>query len=168
MELAKSFGIEPVLLVAQIVNFLIVLFLLKRFLYKTVLTMLKNRREAIKEGLEKAQESMLLLEKTKKEEKEILKKAQERAGKIVDLAKTQASEMLEEARANSKQETEKMISEAKEQIQKEIKKAQSQVIAHVSDVAVDMLKKSLSKEVSAKTQKEIVGLTMQHLKKKSN
>ncbi|MBU2632677.1 F0F1 ATP synthase subunit B, partial [Patescibacteria group bacterium] len=49
MEIVKQFGLDPVLLVAQIVNFLILLFILKKLLYKPVLELLKKREDTIKE-----------------------------------------------------------------------------------------------------------------------
>ena len=58
MEIIKNFGVEPVLLVAQIINFLIILFILKKFLYKPVLDTLKKREDSIKEGLKQAEESI--------------------------------------------------------------------------------------------------------------
>ena len=63
MELIKNFGLDPVYLAAQIVNFLIILYFLRRFLYKPVFKMLKKRENEIKEGLEKTEESKRLMEK---------------------------------------------------------------------------------------------------------
>ena len=51
MELLKDFGFDPILLTAQIINFLIVLVVLKKFMYKPVLDMLKKRENDIKKGI---------------------------------------------------------------------------------------------------------------------
>ena len=75
MEILKNLGFDPVMLAAQIVNFLIILYLLKRFLYKPILEMLKKREDSIKEGLKQAEEARITLEKTLQEEKKILSKA---------------------------------------------------------------------------------------------
>ena len=58
MEILENFGLNPMLLIAQIVNFLIVLFILKKFLYKPVLEMLKKRQTTIKDGLKQAEEAL--------------------------------------------------------------------------------------------------------------
>ena len=55
MEILENFGVNPVLLAAQIVNFIIVLFILKKFLYKPILDLLKKRQFTIKEGLKQAE-----------------------------------------------------------------------------------------------------------------
>jgi F-type H+-transporting ATPase subunit b len=76
MEILHEFGINPVLLVAQIINFAIVFWVLKKFLYKPILTMLKERQKEIKKGITDAEDARVLLEKTTQKEKEVLKKAQ--------------------------------------------------------------------------------------------
>ena len=55
MNIFQNFGVNPILLLAQIVNFLIILYVLKRFMYKPVLNILKNREDEIKKGIEDAQ-----------------------------------------------------------------------------------------------------------------
>ena len=56
MEIIKNFGIDPLLLIAQIVNFLIIFYILKRFALKPILDILKKRENTIKEGLREAEE----------------------------------------------------------------------------------------------------------------
>ncbi len=73
MEIIKNFGLNPILLAAQIVNFLIIFFILKKFLYKPVLNVLNKRQVTIKEGLKQAEEARVKLEKVVIEEKDILK-----------------------------------------------------------------------------------------------
>jgi len=43
MDILNQFGIKPVLLAAQVVNFLALLFILKKFLYQPILKVLKTR-----------------------------------------------------------------------------------------------------------------------------
>ena len=50
-ELIKNFGIDWKLLVAQVVNFAILFFLLKKFAYGPVLAILRKRAAGIKEGI---------------------------------------------------------------------------------------------------------------------
>ena len=57
MEILKTFGVDPIFLGAQIVNFLIIFYLLKRFLYKPVLGCLKTGRQ--NQGLKQAEEARI-------------------------------------------------------------------------------------------------------------
>ena len=102
MDILKNFGVDPVLVGAQIVNFLIIFYLLKKFLYKPVLGMLKKRADKIEEGLKQAEESRLALEKTLEEEKKILSKAQDEAKKIIEESRTQAIEVSQKIEEDTK------------------------------------------------------------------
>ena len=79
MEKFAQFGVEPILLGAQIVNFLLLLYLLKRFLYKPVLGIIKKREDKIRLGLEAAAKGEELFKKAAEEEKKRLQKASEEA-----------------------------------------------------------------------------------------
>ena len=72
MEIVDHFGLDPYLFGAQVINFLIIFYLLKRFLYKPVLEILRKREREIAEGLKQAEEGKILLEKAQEKEKEIL------------------------------------------------------------------------------------------------
>ena len=55
MELLSNLGINGKLLLAQIVNFFILLYILKRFAYKPILKVLDDRKEKIEKGLRDAE-----------------------------------------------------------------------------------------------------------------
>ena len=72
MEFLKEFGIQPTLLIAQIVNFLIILFILKKFFYKPIIKLLDDRKKKIEESLKNAE----LIE-------ERLKQTEEKSAQII-------------------------------------------------------------------------------------
>lgn len=168
MEIIKNFGLDPVLLAAQIVNFLIILYILRRFLYKPVFDLLKKRENTIKEGLEKTEEAKKYLEKALEEEKEILKKAQNQALKLINEAKIEASEILRTTEENSKKQAEKLILQAKEQISEETKQAEKHLAKNVSTLAVEFLQKTLGEIFDEKQQEEIMLKTAKKIKQKAN
>lgn len=165
MEILKNFGFDPVMLVAQIVNFLIIFYLLKRFLYKPVFEMLKKRQDTIADSLKRAEEIKVTLENTVEEEKKILLKAQSEGKKIIDDARLQASQAAKEIEENTKKQTEKMILEAKQQIEYESKEIERQISEKVSMLASDMLTKSLEGIFNAKEQKQILDRSLKQIKK---
>ncbi|RJQ38920.1 ATP synthase F0 subunit B [Candidatus Microgenomates bacterium] len=168
MEILKNFGVDYYLLGAQVVNFLIVLYVLKRLLYKPVLGMLKKREKTIKEGLEKAEEARLLMEKTLEKEKAVLKKAQNEAQKLLEDAKNQALEMSKESEIYAKTQADKIIKQAKEQIDQEVKSTQEKLTAYVGTLAVEFLQKTTKDFFSSKEQDEVVTKAIKKLKEKSN
>ncbi len=165
MDFFKNLGFDPVMLGAQILNFLIIFYLLKRFMYKPVLEMLKKREDAIKEGVKQAEDSKIALENALLEEKKILVKAQEEAKSIIEEAKVAALETSKEIEDNTKKETEKMLIEAKAQIEQESKNVEAKLSEKISILAADMLTKSLSGMFGEKEQKQIVNKALKEIKK---
>lgn len=168
MEIIQNFGLNPVLLGAQVVNFLVILFILKKFLYKPVLELLKNRTDLVTEGLKKAEENQKLLEKTQKEQQEILKNAQTQARKIIEEAKNQALDIVKNSQDVAKNQAEKIIEEARFQISQEAHNAEEKIMGNIGKFSVEMLEKALSGLVSDDAQEDIVKKTIKQLQKKSN
>src|SRR5690348_4152138 len=106
-DIANTFGVEWLLLIAQTLSFSIVCVALYFFAYKRVLAMLEERRERIAEGLANA-------EKIKAE----LARAEAQRVEILSQANTQATQLIEEARAAAarvqEQETQKAIAAAEQ------------------------------------------------------
>lgn len=168
MQLFDQFGFNPVLLAAQIVNFLIVLWVLKKFLYKPVLDVLKKRQTEIQEGLANAEKARKMLEETIEKEKSILKKAQLDAQKILQDAKTQAQRISKIAEEEAQKRTERLIDEARNQIAQDINDAQKRLTSHVSKLALEYLEKSAKQLFTPKTQSEIMEKAVKHLGKKAD
>ena len=168
MEIFKTFGLDPYLTLAQIVNFLVILYILKRFLYKPLFRILQKREELVKESVNKADESAKALEKAEQEEKEIIKKAQATAAQIVSDAKEQSSDILKKAEADTKKQTDKMLKDAKSQIEQETAEAQAQLNKYVTKLSIDLLKKSLGNVFTEKEQTEILDRAVKEMQKRPN
>lgn len=165
MEILKNFGFDPILLVAQIVNFLIILFLLKKFLYKPVLDMLKKRKDDIEKGVKDAEEGRLTLEKALEEEKKILRKAQGQSKKIIDDAGNQAIAIAQDIEQNSKKQAEKILQDAKTQIVQETKEAEKRLAQDISKLSIEFLSTSLKEIFGEKEEQLIIKKTLKRLKK---
>lgn len=166
MEIIQNFGIEPVLLVAQIINFLIILYVLKRFLYKPILSVLKNRQDEITLGLKQAEEARLLLEKTAEKEKAVLKNAQAQARILLDEAKQQKQEFMRTSSELAKKHADQIMQEARIQIAAETKEAEKRLTAHISSLALSLLEKSLSNIFTDNQQDVVVKQAAKRMKGK--
>lgn len=85
-EVFSAFGIEWQLLLAQAVNFAIVLAALTYFLYKPVMKLLAEREEKIKKGIADAEEATALRERVLAEKSGIIASAETEAEEIVSRA----------------------------------------------------------------------------------
>ena len=95
-------------LIAQILNFLILVAILRAVAYKPVVGMLKARQDKIQESLDKADADAAEADKLLAEYKAKLAKANAKADDIVRHAEKRASEEREAQRAETKREIEQM------------------------------------------------------------
>lgn len=166
MDILKDFGINPILMVAQIVNFLIILYVLKRFLYKPVLEVIKKREHSIKEGLKQAEEARVLMEKTAVREREVIKKAQEESRKLLEETRKQRDEVLKATEESAQKRAEQILGEAKKQITFETSRAQKELSMKVSGLAIEFLQKSVAELFSKEDQEVIIKGAITKIKKR--
>ncbi|GDX61926.1 ATP synthase subunit b [Candidatus Levyibacteriota bacterium] len=168
MEIMHQFGFDIKLFSAQIINFIIILFILKKFLYKPLLDMLRKRQQFIDEGLNQADEYSIRMKRAIDEEKQILRKAQGEAVKIIEEAKNQSINIIKLSEESGQKQGERIIKEARNQIIQEIKQAEYTLIADVSKLALKILEKSLKNSLSEKTHKEIIDKLTKQIQGKAN
>jgi F-type H+-transporting ATPase subunit b len=151
-----AFGVDVFKLAFQIINFLLLLWLLNRFLIKPLLGRLDERKGKIEKGLEDAEAAARDRELARAEREAAVDEARReaqamiaRANKIADDSRT---EILTQARA----EAEKVTARAREEINAEKEKAMAELRASVADLALEAAGKLVRAEMSGATQKRLV------------
>lgn len=129
----EQLGIEPKLLLAQIINFSIIIFVLTRLLYKPILGMLEKRKKAIEEGL-------ALTEKMKAEEAKLKQKEE----KILEEARRQAHIILEEAKKQGKAAEKDIVTEAHKESSEIIAKAHADIARAREGMEKDVRKEAVT------------------------
>ena len=166
MEIIKNFGIDPVLLGAQIVNFLIVLYILRRFLYKPILDTLQKRRESIKQGLEASDEARVRLEKVVEKEKKILNNAHVRSQKLIDYAKKETNDLMQKTKNQAKIQADRILNQARLQITIETKEAEKRLASNISQLGIEFIQKSARSLFGSNEQEIVMKNVLQKFKKK--
>lgn len=166
MELLSKLGIDWRLLIAQIVNFLILVFILYKFLYKPVLKMLDGRKEKIEKGLRDAEQLGVELEKTKELQAEEIKKAKQEAMEIIGAAEKRAEAAGAETKLKTKSEVEKLISAAKNQIIEEKDKMMGEVKKEAAALVLAVAEKVVGKVIDNKTNQELIKNTIHETTKR--
>lgn len=168
MQILQTFGLNPFLTIAQIINFLILLYILKRYLYPPLFKIFKKREELVTESIKKADDAEKSLEKAKETEKDIIKDARLVADDILKDARDQADEILKEAEVSAKEKSDKMILDAKAVIELESSQAKEELSGYVLKLSLDILKKSLPNVFSEKEQNEIIDKAVKEMQKNPN
>ena len=118
-ELIQNFGLDWRLLLAQAVNFFILLFLLKRFAYGPILNALKTRKTKIEEGIRFGKEAEKRLGEIDILREEKLQEARQDALKLVSGAEETAKKKKAEIVAEAQRKVEGVIADAKRTIAQE-------------------------------------------------
>ncbi len=162
MEALGKLGIDGRLLIAQIVNFAILLFLLHRFLYKPLLAMLEKRRETIEKSLQEAksiEQRLASIEEKRHEEiararseaHQIIEKATEHAtaksAALLTRAKEEVGAVVTQAREKIRGEKQQMMHEARQELSTLILASVQTILEDVSD---EKLSARLTKEALTK------------------
>jgi F-type H+-transporting ATPase subunit b len=113
-ETLQHLGIQWPKLIAQTVNFAIVLFVLWRWAYRPVLTMLEQRREKIAESMQNADKIRAELARTEEERQQVLGQARQQADKLIEEARSAAARLLEQETQKAVATAEQIISKARE------------------------------------------------------
>jgi len=161
----EQLGIEPNLLLAQIVNFLIIFFVLSKLLYKPILGMLEKRKKEIAAGLE-------LTQKMREEEE----KMNVRKEKLFEEARKEARNLVEAGKKEADAQAKEIIEEAHEQAQSVMAKGKEEVIALSTSMEKDvrhaavgiaeaMTKQLLSQVLSAADQHKLIQKHLTELEK---
>ena len=156
MELLNKLGINWKLLLAQIVNFLILLFILYRFTYKPVLRMLDNRTKKIEKGLKDADDSQKKLKEITLKEREIIKDARKEAQAIMVKVEEQARKNKEEIIIEAKILSKKILKDAEKKIEEEKNKMMSEVKREIAGLVVMATEKVISEKLDSGKDKELI------------
>ncbi|MFA5128646.1 MAG: F0F1 ATP synthase subunit B [Patescibacteria group bacterium] len=166
MELLEKLGIDWRLLIAQLVNFLILVLILYKFLYKPLLKMLEGRKEKIEKGLRDAEQLGVELEKTKELQAAEIQKAKQEAKGIIEEAGKRAEVAGAETKLKTKAEVEKLITVAKNQMIEEKIKMMAEVKKEAAEMVIAVAEKIIGKTIDIKAQKSLIEETLREVDKK--
>ena len=138
----------------QLLIFVGLILILKKFAWKPILDTLNERENSIKESLESAQKAKDEFSKIKSDNEKILSNAKKERDVIISDAKKTGREIIENSKNVAKLESEKIIENARESIIQEkdliLKDLKSQVV----DISVEIASKILQKELNEKQKQE--------------
>ena len=103
----------------QLLIFVGLILILKKFAWKPILDTLNERENSIKESLESAQKAKDEFSKIKADNDKIISDAKKERDSIISDAKKTGREIIEESKNSAKLESEKIIENAKESIRTE-------------------------------------------------
>ncbi len=156
MEALKNFGVNWPFFIAQLVNFAILFFLLKRFLYKPILDMLEKRRVEIEEGLAHAKKMGEDAKKFDAEHAELFQKAKKESQVIVENAVQAGEKIRDGIMKDATVKSQEMIDSAMLRIEEEKSKMLGEVKTEVLDIASSLAEKILREKMDTAHDKKFI------------
>ena len=143
-------------ILAQILNFLILVVLLRAVAYKPVARLLQQRSDKIKGDLDKAEADRKAAEQTLADYKAQLADAHKKAQEIVETANLAARQEHDAAVAETRREIERMKVTAQAEIENERNRAFDQMKSQIVSLSLAAAGKVVSKNVDTKENDRLV------------
>jgi len=138
----------------NLLPFLIVFFLLRKFAWKPILGSLKSREEGIADALATAEKVKAEMAQLKNENEALLAKAREERAQMLREARDTKDKIINEAKDQAKLEANKIITDAQAAIEQQKMAALTDVKNQVGNMVIEISEKILRRELSAKPEQE--------------
>jgi len=152
----EALGINLGYLIVQIFNFLVVVFILSRFVFKPILNMLANRKETIEQGLEDARIAGEAKAQAEEQAADIIAEAKQKAREETRLAAEKAEQLVLEIKAEADQD----IMKQRQAIQDEAEDIRNQALGdlrgQVAALAIAAANKVIGESLDEKRQRALI------------
>ncbi len=156
----EGLNIDWKILIGQLINFAILFFVLKSFVYTPFLELMRKRREQIEDGINKSKEAEENLNKIREVKERADKENEEKKKEIILDAEKQGKEKISEAILLAEKERESLLlkaqKEAEEIKEKEKEKMERIVIDNSFALAEKVLKENIDQEKNKKVTEEFL------------
>lgn len=153
---ADALGINLPQLIAQILNFVILLVVLRVLLYKPILRMLDERRDKIAAGLNAADLARAEAASAQANIQEQLNQARQQGQEIVANAQGIATRIQEEQREQSARDREEALKRAQAEIGLERDRAIAQLRGEFADLTVGAAEKVINQSLDRQAHQRII------------
>ena len=147
-------GISGGLLVSQIVNFLLLVVILRMTLYKPVLNMLDQRKERIAQSMKDAERASAAAQEAEMEKSKVLDEARREAQEIRAQATRDAEKIAQDVRSRAEQDATDIRMKAQEEAQRQLQTALADANKQVADLAILATEQILGRELDNKKEQE--------------
>lgn len=163
-SLISTFHIDWHLILAQLINFAIVFFVLYKFALKPLKKLMDERSASIASGLDNAKKQEELLKAQEEEYNKTLAKARIEAQNLLKEVKKEAEEKRAQILASAQEESKMIFENGKKQLNDEKTKMLDDAKKELVSLVVDATAKVLGDNVSGKIEENLVQKSINEIK----
>ena len=141
-----SFG----LFIWQIILFLLLLFLLRKFAWRPILKAVEDRETGIKDALDSAEKAKLEMANLQADNEKLLQEARAEREAMMKEAREIKTKMISDAKEEAQAEANKTIANAQATIEAEKKAAVADIKQQVAELSIEIAEKVVREELSNK------------------
>jgi len=143
-------------LIIQMINFIVLLVVLYRLLYKPFVAKMEERTEAIRKSLDEAQAARAEATRQQEENTARLRTAYQEAAAIREQALKEAADEQRRLVEAARVESQRLIDTAKAQMETDVRRAREELRREVADVATAVAEKLIRKSLRDEDHRRIV------------
>jgi F-type H+-transporting ATPase subunit b len=151
-----ALGFNLPALIAQLINFTLLLIIFRLLLYKPLLNILDQRKQRIEEGLQASDEAKRRLSETESEVKKEMDRARQEGQALITQAQQAANRLREEETQRARAEAEQLIERARGEIALERDAAIADLRREFAGLAVTAAERVIKKEIDADTHRQLI------------
>jgi F-type H+-transporting ATPase subunit b len=163
-ELVEGLGLDWKILIAQIVNFGILLLILWKFAYKPLVKKLHERTDTIDKSLKDAQRIEEELKATEIKRDEAMTRARRDSQELLDKAKAEGEQIKQEMTAKAKTEVEKIVGDAHADIAQAKEKMIAEAKEEIGNLVISSTEQILGDKIDAAKDKELIDKALKSIK----
>ncbi|MCD5389806.1 MAG: F0F1 ATP synthase subunit B [Candidatus Pacebacteria bacterium] len=164
MEVLTNIGFDWQVALANFINFMIILFIMKKYVFGPTGAVIKKRQEKIQEGIDNAKnsESELLVAKQKSEEE--LKKARNEANQIIAKAKENGDDLVARAQKEADGKVDEVMAQAQKNIEKQKEQMETELLEKTAGLVTLGVSKILNEDIDNTKNESISKRALEALK----
>lgn len=159
----SSLGINFKGFIFQLITFLIVFLILRRYVFPKLVATLEKRRETLEQSLIQAKLTEEALTLAEEKAGQILHRAREQADATLAEAKVQAKDFITRAENNAHDRASKIIDESEAQLDLERAKLRSQLKTELADLVTQTTEKVLSTKLTSREDRRLIEQSIKEL-----
>jgi F-type H+-transporting ATPase subunit b len=134
----------------QLVLFIGLVLLLRKFAWKPILDAVEKRESGIEDALKSAEKAKLEMTNLQADNEKLLKEARAEREAMLKEARDMKNKMIEDAKSEAEDQANKMIEQAQAAIESEKKSAMAELKNHVAGLSIDIAEKVVRTELANK------------------
>ncbi len=164
----SALGLNVQAFLFQLISFVIVLVILRTFVFGKLVATLEARRKAVEDSLQHAAETEAKMKSAEQNIAKMLVQARADADEVVAVSHKEAAQMLQAAEDKAAKRAEHIVTEAKAQMDIELDKARDSLKAETAQLVALAAGKVLGEKLDAQKDEKLIAAALSSAKERVN